>query len=61
MGDNFYPLGIFSVDDEQIQWEWRDVYHIYSELAEVQWRLLHGNHDLGWGFGEEWYQVQLTQ
>ena len=60
LGDNIYPWGIFSVDDGQIDRKWRNVYHNYTALADLQWRFIHGNHDLGFDRGEEWYQVQLT-
>ena len=57
LGDNIYQWGIFSVDDPQLDRKWRDVYHNYTSLENLQWRLLHGNHDLGFDRGEEWYQV----
>ena len=60
LGDNIYPRGIFSVDDNQMNRKWREVYHIHTELAGLQWRVLHGNHDTGFGNGTEWYQVWLT-
>ena len=60
LGDNIYPWGIFSTDDGQIDRKWRHVYHNYSSLADLQWRFVHGNHDLGFDNGEEWNQVWLT-
>ncbi|ELT88709.1 hypothetical protein CAPTEDRAFT_202056 [Capitella teleta] len=61
LGDNIYQWGIFSVDDPQLDRKWRDVYQKnHTELADLQWRLIHGNHDLGFDNGEEWNQVWLT-
>ena len=38
---------------------WRYTYN-HTTLKDLNWWLALGNHDYGFGIGEEWYQVALT-
>jgi 3',5'-cyclic AMP phosphodiesterase CpdA len=44
LGDNFYPDGVTSVDDEKFQTHWADVFLPYESLR-VPWKMILGNHD----------------
>lgn len=57
-GDNFYPWGVESVNDEQFNEKWRDVYDQPS-LKNLTWYLSLGNHDYGLKNGNEWFQVEF--
>lgn len=44
LGDNFYPSGVQSVDDEGFEEKWQNVFLTYPSL-KVPWRAVLGNHD----------------
>ena len=43
-GDNFYPCGVKSVDDDYFNSRWRDVYN-QPKTAGLTWYMCAGNHD----------------
>ncbi|CAD5113052.1 DgyrCDS2249 [Dimorphilus gyrociliatus] len=45
LGDNFYPDGVFSADDEQFETKWRNVYLNPYPSLRVEWKISLGNHD----------------
>lgn len=45
IGDNFYPSGLQSVRDAQVDSSWRDVYMAETGLSAVPFRAILGNHD----------------
>ncbi|CAD5113051.1 DgyrCDS2248 [Dimorphilus gyrociliatus] len=45
LGDNFYPVGANSVDDEQFNRKWRQVYLNPHPSLRVEWQISLGNHD----------------
>ena len=45
-GDNFYPSGVYGVDDAVWDSEWGDV---YKGLPHMRWYGTYGNHDYGQG------------
>ena len=58
-GDNIYPWGIASVEDEQLNTKWRYVYN-QTTLRDLPWYLTVGNHDHGLlDDGREMFQVIL--
>lgn len=44
LGDNFYPNGVSSVDDEKFNTHWRDIYLPHADLR-CPWYMVLGNHD----------------
>ena len=63
-GDNFYPCGVKSVDDDYFNSRWRDVYN-QSKIAGLTWYMCAGNHDhdkycKGEGYDVR-YQVEYFQ
>lgn len=58
VGDNFYPKGIRSTTDPQIDFKWRNMYSNDS-LADLNWQIILGNHDFGDWDGVEWNQIEL--
>lgn len=47
LGDNFYPCGVGSADDENFCTCWSDIFLIYETLR-VPWKMVLGNHDYMW-------------
>lgn len=46
VGDSFYPVGLKSSVDGQIERSWRDVYlNPYDSLRKIPWKSITGNHD----------------
>jgi tartrate-resistant acid phosphatase type 5 len=44
LGDNFYPVGVWTVDDEQFESVWSSVF-LKHESLRVPWNMILGNHD----------------
>lgn len=44
LGDNFYPDGAESVDDDRFNYNWRDKY-TGENIADLDWYITVGNHD----------------
>ncbi|CAH1794614.1 unnamed protein product [Owenia fusiformis] len=59
-GDNFYPDGVWSADDEQFTTKWRDIYNLPG-ISDLTWYITVGNHDYGQSgiTNNEWYQVDF--
>jgi len=59
VGDNFYPAGLRSATDVQLDNKWRYMYN-QTSLVDLTWYISVGNHDYG-GFdsGREWFQVEF--
>ena len=47
-GDNFYPCGVNSVDDDFFNSRWRNMYN-GPNLKNLKWHMCAGNHDHGQG------------
>jgi len=58
VGDNFYPKGLRSPTDPQVDSKWRNMYTNES-LVDLVWHITLGNHDYGDWEGEEWNEVEL--
>ena len=62
LGDNFYEKGVASVDDQQFDATWRDVWLPKSErLRNIPWLAVLGNHDYHHGDGGARAQVDRTE
>jgi tartrate-resistant acid phosphatase type 5 len=44
LGDNFYPSGVLSVEDNKFQSHWASIFLDYESLR-VPWKIILGNHD----------------
>ena len=56
LGDNFYKVGVKSVDDKRFKETFEDVYRAKSLMN--RWYILAGNHD---HHGNVWAQIEYTQ
>jgi len=56
LGDNFYPVGVKSVDDPQFRTVWQEIFLIHKELR-VPWKVCLGNHDY---YGNPQAQIDFT-
>lgn len=57
VGDNFYERGIKSLNDDQINRSWRNVYTNPFKSLNVPWHAIPGNHDYE---GDVYAQVELS-
>lgn len=57
VGDSFYPRGLKSVKDAQVDSSWRNVYSGEPGLSSLVWRSVLGNHDYR---GDVAAQVELS-
>jgi len=60
VGDQFYPKGLRSTTDRQIDIRWRQMYS-HDSLAHLNWYISLGNHDYGDWEGEEVNTVELAK
>ena len=50
-GDNIYPAGLRSPDDNQMNRKWKEIYN-QTSLVNLDWYVSLGNHDFGDWEGE---------